>query len=448
MLGETRIREITDKVLKLSGADQSEVMFFGENSALTRFANNYIHQNVAEINTQVNIRLVMGKKIGVASTNDLSDEGLKKAVEHAATITRFQLENSDFKSLPTPEEAGQATHGKGYMQTTAQATPEMRAEGAGAVCRLASESGLTAAGAFSTSEQELAVANSLGVFAYDAFTVANILTVVMGDNSSGYADRASMDVRGIDAESVAREAVGKATRSKDPVAVEPGEYTVVLEEYAVADLLEWLNLTGGFSALALQEERSFLKKGETITGSNINIHDDGGDPRGLPMGIDFEGVAKRRVDLIKGGVAGDPVYDSYTAGREEGKHSTGHALPAPNSFGPIPINLVLEGGDTPREKLTEGVERGIWVTRFHYLSVVHPLMTILTGMTRDGTFLIENGEITRPIKNLRFTQNLLEAWGDATLSRDVKLRKGELIGSLVVPAVRIEKFKFVSGTSF
>jgi predicted Zn-dependent protease len=448
MLGETKIREITGKVLGLSGAEQTEVVFFGENSALTRFANNYIHQNVAEINTQVNIRLVMGKKVGVASTNDLSDEGLKKAVENATTITRFQLENPDFKSLPTPEEAGQARQGKGYAGATAQATPEMRAEGAGAICRLASESGLTAAGAFSTGEQELAVANSLGVFSYDAFTTSNLLTVVMGENSSGYADQAAMDVRQVDAEAVAREAVGKATRSKDPVAVEPGEYTVVLEEYAVADLLEWLNLTGGFSALALQEGRSFLKKGEAITGGNINIFDDGSDPRGLPIGIDFEGVAKRRVDHITGGVAGEPAYDTYTAGREEGKHSTGHALPAPNPYGPLPINLVMEGGDTPKDKLAEGVERGIWVTRFHYLSVVHPLMTILTGMTRDGTFLIENGEITRPIKNLRFTQNLLESWQDATLSNTPKLRKGELIGSLVVPAVRIEKFKFVSGTSF
>src|SRR5437588_12991391 len=164
MVGEARIREITDKVLGMSGADQTEVMFFGDTNALTRFANNYINQNVAEINTQVNVRLVMGKKIGVASTNDLSDEGLKKAVERAATITRFQLENPDFKSLPTPEEAGQPVRGKGYVEATASATPEMRADGAGIICRLASESGLTAAGAFSTSAQELAVANSLGVF--------------------------------------------------------------------------------------------------------------------------------------------------------------------------------------------------------------------------------------------------------------------------------------------
>jgi predicted Zn-dependent protease len=446
MLGEQEIKQITGKVLGLSKADQTEVLFFGQTSALTRFANNYIHQNVAETNTLVSIRMVAGKKIGVAFTNDLSDAGLEKAVENAATITRFQLDNPDFKSLPTPEEAGKASQARGFVEATAATTPEMRAEGAKAICDLAVEKGLTAAGSYETSTQELGVANSLGVFAYDIFTAANLLTVVMGANSSGYADRVSKDVRDIDPDAVAREAVDKAVKSKDPVEVEPGDYTVVLEEYAMADLLAYLAFMG-FSAQAVQEERSFLKKGEKITGGNVSIGDDGADLRGLPVGIDFEGVAKQRVDLITAGVAGDPVYDSYTAGRELGKRSTGHALPAPNTFGPFPANLVMQAGKTPKEKLAEGIERGIWVTRFHYLGVVHPLLTILTGMTRDGTFLIENGEITRPIKNLRFNQNVLEGWRNATFSDTLKLQKG-FIGGDMVPAARIEKFTFASGTRF
>jgi PmbA protein len=446
MLGEQAIKRVTDKVLGLSKADQMEVLFFGGTSALTRFANNYIHQNVAETNTQVSIRMVMGKKIGVASTNDLSDAGLEKAVQNAATITRFQLENPDFKSLPTPEEAGKAAQGRGYVDATAAATPEMRADGAKAICDLAIEQGLTAAGSYSTGAQEIAIANSLGVFAYDVVTEANLLTVVMGTNSSGYADRVSKDVRAIDSDEVAREAVGKAVKSRDPVEIEPGEYTVVLEEYAMADLVAYLAYMG-FSAQAVQEERSFLKKGERITGGNVDIWDDGTDRRGLPLGIDFEGVTKQRVDLITAGVAGDPVYDSYTAGREPGKHSTGHALPAPNTFGPFPSNLFMKAGDTPKEKLAGGVERGIWVSRFHYLSVVHPLLTILTGMTRDGTFLIEHGEVTRPIKNLRFNQSVLEAWQNARFSDTLKLQKG-FIGGSMIPAARIDRFTFASGTRF
>lgn len=447
MLGQDKIREIADKVLKMSEADQTEVVFYGDTSALTRFANNYIHQNVLETNTNVNIRMVMGKKIGVASTNDLSDDGLRKAVDNAATITRFQLENADFKSLPSRDDAGKAESvGRGFVEATASSSPDTRADGAGVICRLAQENGLTAAGAFSTSAQELAVANSLGVFSYDTYTVANLLTVVMGGNSSGYADRTSKDVGDIDAEQVAREAVSKAVRSKDPVQIDPGEYTVVLEEYAMGDVLDFLAYVG-FSALAVQEGRSFLKSGEQVTGGNVSVFDDGADTRGLPIAIDFEGVAKQRVNLIEGGIARDPVYDTYTAGREPGKRSTGHALPAPNTFGPIPLNLYMEGGDTPKEELAKGIERGIWVTRFHYVNIVHPLLTILTGMTRDGTFLIENGEITRPIKNLRFNQNVLEAWQNATFSDTLKLQKGFLGGSMI-PAARIEKFKFASGTSF
>lgn len=446
MLGEQAIKKITDKVLGMSQAEQTEVVFWGDTSALTRFANNYIHQNVAETNTNVNVRVVIGKKIGVASTNDLSDEGLKKAVDRARTIAQFQLDNQDFKSLPSPQDAGSTAHtGKGFVEATASATPEMRADGAGTICRMAHENNLTAAGAFSTSAQEVAVANSLGVFAYDTLTMSNLLTVIMGENSSGYAERTSKNVGDIDAEAVAREAVGKAIKSKDPIEVEPGEYTVVLEEYAMGDMLQYLAFMG-LSAQAVQEGRSFLKAGEKITGDNISIYDDGSNPQGLPVAIDFEGVAKQRVNLIQGGIAGSPVYDSYTAGKE-GKRSTGHALPAPNTYGPIPMNLFMQPGTTPKSELAKGIERGIWVTRFHYTNIVHPLLTILTGMTRDGTFLIENGEISRPIKNLRFNQSVLEAWQNAVLSDTPILQKG-FIGGSMVPAARIDKFKFASGTSF
>ena len=447
MIGEPAIRKITDKVLAMSPAEQTEASFYGETNALTRFANNYIHQNVAETNTTVSVRVVVGKKIGIASTNDLSDDGLRKAVDRACTIARFQIDNADFKSLPTPEQAGHAgSPGKGFVEATAAATPERRAEGAGVICGMSSHNGLTAAGAFSTGAQEIAVANSLGVFAYDTMTSANLLTVVMSENSSGYAERTSKDVGDIDAEEVAREAVDKALRSKDPTDLEPGEYPVILEEYAMGDMLMYLSFMG-FSARAVQEGRSFLKPGEKITGDNITIFDDGGDPRGMPLAIDFEGVARRRVEIIGAGVANQAVYDTYTAGREEGKESTGHALPAQYPFGPLATNLFMEPGTTPKQDLIKGIERGIWVTRFHYTNIVHPLFTILTGMTRDGTFLIENGEITRPIKNLRFNQSVLEAWQNATLSDTLTMQKG-YFGGTMVPAARIEQFKFASGTSF
>jgi PmbA protein len=203
----------------------------------------------------------------------------------------------------------------------------------------------------------------------------------------------------------------------------------------------------GFSALAVQEGRSFMRLGEQITGANISIYDDGYDPRGFPMAFDFEGVPKRRVDLIKDGVAHAVVYDSYTAGREPGRQSTGHALPAPNTYGPLPLNLVLAPGPTPKADLIKGIKRGLWVTRFHYVNIVHPLQTVLTGMTRDGTFLIEDGVITQPVKNLRFTQSVLDALRHAEPADTLKLQKS-FFGGTLAPALRIEGFNFSSATEF
>jgi predicted Zn-dependent protease len=202
----------------------------------------------------------------------------------------------------------------------------------------------------------------------------------------------------------------------------------------------------GFSAQALQEGRSFMRLGEQLVGPEITIWDDARDPSGIPVPFDFEGVPKQRLEIITQGVARAVAYDSYTAGREPGRVSTGHALPAPNSFGPVPHNLFLAPGSTPRRELGRSIQRGLWVTRFHYVNPVHPLKAILTGMTRDGTFLIENGEITRPVKDLRFTQSILEALsGVAAIGRETRL-SGGFFGGVRVPALHLRRFRFTSAT--
>jgi predicted Zn-dependent protease len=205
----------------------------------------------------------------------------------------------------------------------------------------------------------------------------------------------------------------------------------------------------GLGALSVQEGRSFMNGqfGERLVGTNISLWDDGLDPAGVPMAFDFEGVSKRRVDFFDRGVATDVVYDSYTAGRE-GRESTGHALPAPNTYGPLPLNLFLAAGDADMDALLEGITRGVWVTRFHYVNVVHPTKAILTGMTRDGTFLIENGQITRPVHNLRFTQSVLEALQQVELIGRDRLMLQDEIGGTCVPALRIAGFNFSSATQF
>jgi PmbA protein len=446
VLGQEKLKSIADRVLALSSADQTEVLITGDDEHLTRFAVNVIHQNVSETDVTVRVRSVIGKKVGVASCNDLSDAALRQVVESAETVARFQQDNPDFQSLPAPQPVQEVD---AYVEATAACSPEARAKGVGAICALSRENGLTAAGAFSTEAQEIMVVNSLGISAYHRSTSASLVTVLMGDDSSGYGADASADVSTLDPEAIGRIAVDKALRSRQPTVIEPGAYTVILEEEAVADMLFMLGFTG-FGALSLQEGRSFMNDrfGEKITGDNISIWDDGFDPRGFVMPFDFEGVPKQRVFLVENGIAKGVVYDSFTAGREPGKMSTGHSLPAPNTRGPIPLNLFMAPGTATKDEMLASTERGIWVTRFHYTNPVHPVKTILTGMTRDGTFLIENGAITRPLKNFRFTQSILEAFSRAELlSSACKLIKGR-IGGIYVPAAKIHEFAFTGTTEF
>jgi len=451
MLGQKKIRAICDKVLAASPADQTEVVVLGEDSGLTRFANSYIHQNVAESNVELRVRVVLGKhpeaRIGVASTNDLSAAAIRRVVETATTIAQHQKENSEFHSLPGPAPIPALS---AFVERTAGFTPEGRAKVAGLICQKAVDAGVVASGAFTTGSYEYAVANSLGIFAYFPTTLADINTVIMSDTGSGYADFSSLDVKDIvdRCEAIASEAVGKALRSRSPVALAPGDYEVILEEYAVADILDFLGYLG-FSAQAVQEGRSFMggKFGQKIVGENITIWDDGLSLVNLPMPFDFEGVPKQRVTFFDKGIATAVVYDSYTAGKE-GKQSTGHALPAPNTFGPLPLHTAMATGNATKEEMLKGIKKGLWVTRFHYTRVVHPLLTIITGMTRDGTFLIENGEITQPVKNLRFTQSYLEALNNVeAIGQTAKLQRGFLGGNLV-PALKIAKFTFSGATEF
>lgn len=445
MLGERKMREIAERVLSLSSANQTEVIIMSEDSGLTRFANSYIHQNVAERNVGLRVRAVVGKKIGVASSNDLSQEALERVVERAMTIAKLQPENPDFTSLPSPATVAEI---EAFDEATASFSPEDRAKAVGLVCQLALNNGLIASGAFTTGAGELAVANSLGIFAYCSTTTADINTVIMSDDSAGYAAATAWKVGEINTEVVGAEAVEKALQTRNPRELPPGRYPVILEEYAVADMLETLAYLG-FGALAVQEGRSFMVDsfGKQIMSDAISIWDDGLDPTGLPMPFDFEGVPRQRVDLIKGGVAEAVVYDSYTAGKE-GRASTGHGLPAPNTYGPIPGHIFMAPGEASKEEMLETMERGLWVTRFHYTVPVHPKLAIVTGMTRDGTFLIEKGEVAYPIKNLRFTQSYIEALANVELVGRATRLQQSWFGGVRAPALKLAEFEFTGATEF
>jgi PmbA protein len=316
---------------------------------------------------------------------------------------------------------------------------------------MARDKGVVASGALTTSIFEVAVANTLGTFAYHPTTYADINTVIMSDTSAGYASALALDVNDLDFRAIGLEAVEKCLHSQNPRSLEPGEYTVILEPYAVQDFVQMMAYTG-LSAVALQEGRSFMsgKIGQQIVDSHISIWDDGLSPDGMPWPFDFEGVPKQRVDLIEGGVARGVVYDSYRAGKEHGKESTGHALPAPNTFGPFPLNTFFAPGDATIEEMIASTDLGLYVTRFHYTRPAEPTKVVITGMTRDGTFLIKDGEIAHPVRNLRFTQSYLEALNHVDMiGKEPRLLLG--MGDIArdsVPALKLSKFMFTGATEF
>jgi len=443
MLGERQARSLLEGVLSRSRATETEVQLVDDDQSLTRFAGSEIHQNVAETDSQLRIRVVVEKRIGTASTHDLSASAIDNALDAAMAAAARVPADERFVSLPSP---APITPTGTYVDATAECSPTYRAERVAAICRLSIESNLDASGAFSTGSSTIAIANSHGVFGYERRTGSDLKIVMTGEDSSGFAERTSMNVDSIDAEAAGREAIDRAIRGRNPIDPEPGQYTVVLEEYAVAEMLDYLSYVA-FGGLAYIEERSVFagRMGERLFGENVTIVDDPRAVDTLARSFDAEGVPSQAVTIVADGVARAVVHDSYS-GALAGTGSTGHGLPAPNTFGAFAGHLRLQPGTADRDSLARGIDRGLWVTRFHYVNIADPKRAILTGMTRDGTFLIENGQCTRPVRNLRFTQGVPEALSSVrTIASQTKTIES-FLGADVVPAVVIDGFTFTSAT--
>ena len=447
MLGQEKLKQLADAALAHSKADQTEIVLQVTDSSLSRFANNTIHQNVFESNAVLRARVILGKRTGVAESNDISAEGVKRAVDTARAIAQLQPENPQNAPLPKPA-APQNVNA--YFARTADCTPEMRARAIEQICRQAAAQKLIAAGAYRTDAYEIAVANTLGVWAYHQGTMADLNTVIMNDagTASGYASAASPDARALDVDAVARMAIEKTLRSQNPIALAPGEYTVVLEADATANMLMYLAFHT-FNALAVQEERSFVRgrRGELLFSPLVTLYDDGVSTETIALPFDHEGVPRQRVSFVEQGIARDVVYDTFTA-RRDNAASTGHSLPAPNLQGPLPRHLFVAPGDKTREELIASVARGILVTRFWYTRLVHPFHVMMTGLTRDGTFLIENGQLSLPVKNLRFTSSYIDALKNTRgVTRETKLIHDEMNNmNFRAPALLVEGFNFTGVT--
>ena len=441
--------DLLKKVVQSSSADQTEAILLTEDSSLTRFAGSAVHQHVAEKNLTVILRAVLEKKIAVVTTNILRPSSLRKSLQKAISLAKVQHPNDEFVSLPEPEFLPET---KTFSENISRLTPNNKMGMIKKLLRRVKEKGCRGSGAFSNGEVEMAVVNSLGVEAYQRFSDLFLHLIVEDEKSSGYASFVARDPDQLDVDSLAQEAIQK-TSKEEPIQVEPGEYEVILEPYAVSELLSFLGYLG-FHALAVQEGRSFFSNrfGEKIVDEKVTIYDDGLDPEGLQIPFDFEGIAKKRVTFFDRGVAKEVTYDSFTAGRE-GKKSTGHGLIPPNTEGPIPINLFMEKGESSLEEMVKSVRRGVYITRFHYTNVVEPMKAVITGMTRDGTFLIDEGEIKEPIKNLRFTESVLKALSRVTgvsknrrICSEGTVYSRRFVTGTVVPAVKIDGFNF-SGVS-
>ncbi len=445
MRGKEEILKILKKGLDISKSEEIEILYLGKESTLTRFANNTIHQNVKEGNSVVRVRVIQNKKVGFVETNDLTEEGVIKAVKDAEEIANYSKEDPYFYKLPEKEEIIEV---KTFYEENLKVTPSDMAEKVRVLVNEAEKNNLIASGAFSLDLEEYMVLNSRGIEVYSPYSSLTFSTVIMSDSSSGYGDRFSLKFSEIDEKDLANEVIDRVLRGKNPKDFEPQKSEVILTPYAVEDILFFFAYLS-FGAKSFHQETSFMsgKLNEKVFGENITIWDDGLDPTGAPIVFDFEGVPKKRVNIIENGIAKGVVYDSYHA-YKYGKENTGHSLPQPNSIGPFALNLFMKEGNSSLEDMIKNVKKGVFISRFHYTNPLDPKRVIITGMTRDGTFLIEDGKIVSPIKNLRFTQNMVELMNNVLeISKERKLQKGDAHVS-VVPYIRIKEFNFTGKTEF
>jgi PmbA protein len=464
MLTHDQAAEIFSRVRKYATADEVECLFYGGPSALTRFANNTIHQNVAEENYGVSVRTVFGGRTARATTNRFDDASLRNVVSASESLAKVQEPDPDLLPLASAQETGGSdkavqTASSRHFEQTAKLTPAERADGVGKIVAIAQKNDLTTAGIFSSSETVEGIVNSRGLSSWHTQTSAEISITMLAADSSGWQKANSPNVANLNAESLAQIAAEKCLRSANPREISPGKYTVILEPAAVLDTVGFGFFD--FGGLAILDQRSFLNNriGGKLFGENINIWDDVSHPLQSGSPFDGEGMRRQKVQLVENGVVKRLVFARATAEKMKkseyaGKvgpiEATGHGFPIPNEIGEGPMNIVFAPPADPKtvEQMIASTDRGILVTRLWYIREVDPYEKILTGMTRDGTFLVENGKIVCGLRNFRFNQSLIEMLSNvAEMSTPVRT-SGEESFDMVVPAMKVHGFNFTEVTKF
>jgi predicted Zn-dependent protease len=452
-----KLLEIAETAVKNTAklkVDQVQVVAFLRDTALTRYANSQIHQNVATKSGGVSIKVITEKKIGTLRVNSLDKRQIDDAAKRALQIAAVIPPNMDFKSLPEPAEWTPAKNS--FDEKTADSTPDFRAEGVKAAIDAAHATSplvKAAAGSFGTESIAFAIANSLGVSASALVSSTSFQTTVISKSGSsqgyGSAELYSRRISEIDPVRTTEEAADTSVRSIGPTKIPTGDYQVVLSARAVATFMDFLGFIG-FSASSYQDGQSFVKYNlnKQVFDPKLTVMDDARDPRTLyALPIDGEGVPKKKTKLVeKGRVSEDSIcYDTFTAGKE-GKKSTGHSLGPIFGYGerPVPFNIVVTKGDATIEEMIQETDNGIFVNSFHYTNPSEPTKAILTGLTRDGTFAIENGEITKPVVNLRYTDSMLSALKEIPMIG----KESEVVETTITPAMKLSKLRFTGTTQY
>jgi predicted Zn-dependent protease len=439
-----RLFEDVQRAAKSLGVSDVEALIAGHREALTRFANNTIHQNVAEQAQWLSVRVQLDHKTARATTNRFDTDSIRSAVEQAIALTKSVAPDPDLLPLAPAAPIPQVAR---FDPNAAEATPVDRAKGVSEAIRVVEGAGQTAAGIYSTGQAVEAIFNSEGIAGWHSETSAQFSITAMAKDSSGWAKASATERSAMDPVAFASRASDKARLSANPRELPPGHYTVVLEPAAVLDLVG--QIFGDFSATSLQDQRSFLtdRLGKKLFGENINIYDDVAHPLQSGVPYDGEGVPRRKLTLVEAGVPLEVAYSRASAHRA-GVEPTGHGFPLPNEIGEAPMNIVIAGGGTSIEDMIASTTRGVLVTRLWYIREVDPYEKIMTGMTRDGTFLIEDGRVVAGLRNFRFNQGIIELLNNVEALSPAVRASGEEAFDMVVPAMKAQGFHFTEVTQF
>jgi predicted Zn-dependent protease len=390
------------------------------------------------------VRTVLDGRMARATTNKTDEDSLRRVVETAKSLARSQPCNRDLLPMPGPQKYARVSR---YFENTAHATPADRARAVVRVAKLAENSKQTAAGIFSTGVTQSAVANTRGLFASHRQTRAEFSITILESDSSGWAKANSPDLAQIDPLAMARSASEKSAASRKPTEAAPGRWTVILEPSAVLDLVGFLFYD--FAATAMWDQRSCFNKrmGKQLMGKNITLHDDAYHPLQTGAPFDGEGIPRQKILLVDKGVPTNLVFARATA-RKMKARPTGHGFSLPNEMGEAPVNLVFGGGTSSVDEMLRSTDRGILVTRLWYIRDVDPYEKVLTGMTRDGTFLVQDGKVAGGVRNFRFNQSVLEMLSNVEMMGAAVRTAGEESFEMVVPPMKVRDFHFSEVTKF